>query len=457
MDNHEKQNHVSFCPRCQARIVANSRYCKNCEFDLESLTQVNDAKELGLELNNKMIVKEEKDGQMSYSQPTTKAISINKKINDIILFVVGILAICMCFIPIFSDSNFYTYALQMKESGYKFEILNFFGIDANTRFYDVISQMVEYAKFDGKHINSSMVMFIYEYIVAAVVTVIIFFGIWLLAISIFNFFSENKKKYDKRIIGIILALTLIMVFGLNCTGIGTIVLTIACFGSLMYFYVSSILTKEKKFFMHHLIHKSICAILLLVLLTISSFGLCNLNVNLGTNLYNFLEYPTSGEIAEPSIFYCKGLFYEFMQFVQRSSGDDVYTIVAFIINVFSFVSHSLYIVFTVVAIALLFKSLSKQNVKFPVVAITAATVAFYAFAIFAMTFNQIVNEAMYQKYVLAVGEGNLPGFNILQVDQAREFNKVFRFRGGMIASMILMLPCCIYSFVARNICLENDD
>ena len=117
----------------------------------------------------------------------------------------------------------------------------------------------------------------------------------------------------------------------------------------------------------------------------------------------------------------------------------------------TFVSHIVYVFFIVFAIVDLLKSLSKQNVKFPVHSIIIATVGFYAFAIFTILFNQIVNEAMYQKFIEAIGQDVYSQFDQATIEQTKLYNKVFALKPGMTTSMILSLPVCLYSIIARNL------
>ena len=116
---------------------------------------------------------------------------------------------------------------------------------------------------------------------------------------------------------------------------------------------------------------------------------------------------------------------------------------------------SAFVFFIVFAIVDLLKSLSKQNVKFPIHFIIVATIGFYAFASFAIVFNQVVNEAMYQKFVEAMGSESFGSFDKSQIETYRNLNSIFTFKAGMIISMILNLPACIYAVIARRICLKR--
>ena len=59
----------------------------------------------------------------------------------------------------------------------------------------------------------------------------------------------------------------------------------------------------------------------------------------------------------------------------------------------------------------LIRGLSKQNVKFPSHFIVISTIMFYTFAAFTILFNQIVNDAMYQKFIASVGQNVIETFD----------------------------------------------
>ena len=125
-------------------------------------------------------------------------------------------------------------------------------------------------------------------------------------------FSRKKSPLDRRLIGLNLSLTMILIFALNVSGFGPILLAVVSCFSLIFFYVSGVLSKEKRFLLRQLLHKSVCMIVLFALLVLSCRGLVNLNVDLGVNLFTFAQYPTSGELLTSNVFSCKGFFYEYI-------------------------------------------------------------------------------------------------------------------------------------------------
>ena len=70
--------------------------------------------------------------------------------------------------------------------------------------------------------------------------------------------------------------------------------------------------------------------------------------------------------------------------------------------------------------------------------------------IFTILFNQIVNDAMHKKFILAVGEDVFSKFDPQTIEETKLYNKVFALRTGMVVSLIATLPVCIYTIIARN-------
>ena len=281
-----------------------------------------------------------------------------QNLQDIAIVVIGVLSMMMIFMPIFSGNNMWSFIKQALESGYKFQVFEFLSFNENDNMLSLIKPLSEYVKIQDKMINPSLFVFLYELIVFVLSLLIVLLGAVLLFIGVKNLVFKHGFKYYKVLISIVMAFSLVLIFVLGCFGIGPIILSIFSFLTLILFYVSDIVSKEKRFVLRHLIHKSICAILLFLLLSFSSFGLVKLNAELGVNLYSFAPYPVSGDISAPIYFSCKGIFYEFMQFIQCSSGDDMFTSISFAFCLLTFIAHFLYITFIVIAICNLIRGLS---------------------------------------------------------------------------------------------------
>lgn len=449
-------NNVQYCPRCNEMIKKGEHICIKCGFDFSTIDQQEEKAVLnfGLEEENEIVITPT-DKKGLYRQIETKPIKICKIIYTAFLYVVSIVSLMMLFMPMFTEHNFFNSALFMKKQGYDISLFDFWKLDSSTSFSDLINSLDLYVQSKNVEFNTSMIMFYYELFVLIIVSIMILSGLALLLIAIRQTITGKKSQHDRRLIGLNLALSMILIFALNVSGVGPIVVAVLSTLSLIFFYISGVLSKEKRFFLKQLIHKSICIVVLFALLVLSCVGLVNLNVDLGVNLFTFAEYPKDGALLLTHEFDCRGFFYEYMQFVQSTSGDDVFTSVTFSFNVLTLISHIIYVFFIVFAIVDILKSLSKQSIRFPVHSIVIATVGFYAFATFALIFNQVVNEAMYQKFVENMGNGSFGSFDQSQIETYRKLNSIFTIKFGMMISMILNLPACIYAVIARRICLRR--
>mgnify|MGYP003302812268 CR=1 FL=1 len=86
--------------------------------------------------------------------------------------------------------------------------------------------------------------------------------------------------------------------------------------------------------------------------------------------------------------------------------------------------------------------------------IIISTVTFYIFSIVLIMFNQLVNDAAFYSYLQEIGSvsDTLTGDEIAILKDA---NRVFMISPRLIIAMVLYLPTCIYSIIARNQCLKN--
>ena len=455
MQQDEQKSTFCVCPRCHQKTYKDEQFCRNCGFDISSKEEKTVKTSLSFGLKDEIDVINDQTTELSFTQKQTKMMKFFQKLQDIAIVVIGVLSMMMIFMPIFSGNNMWSFIKQALESGYKFQVFEFLSFNENDNMLSLIKPLSEYVKIQDKMINPSLFVFLYELIVFVLSLLIVLLGAVLLFIGVKNLVFKHGFKYYKILISIVMAFSLVLIFVLGCFGIGPIILSIFSFLTLILFYVSDIVSKEKRFVLRHLIHKSICAILLFLLLSFSSFGLVKLNAELGVNLYSFAPYPVSGDISAPIYFSCKGIFYEFMQFIQCSSGDDMFTSISFAFCLLTFIAHFLYITFIVIAICNLIRGLSKQNLRFPVVFVVASTVAFYAFATFSIIFNQFINDAMYQKFVGAIGAEIVEQYTNAQMESSRLYNRIFIFKKGMIISLILNLPVCIYSIIASSICYKK--
>lgn len=450
--NKDNINVFSLCPRCNQGMIANTRYCKNCGFDFQSIDNNEDKKlNFGMEVPSSGEVIKEKN-KTTYSQKITKPIERFNKINNVLFLLIGILSILMLILPLFSNGNFWSYyeRISLGEGHYNFNIDESLKISSITNVISLISPLLKYPQNFDQIIGYSDIMFFYELIVVMLVFAILISGIVLIVVGIKSIFFNYNSRHHRMIIGTILSLSSILVFALNCFGVGPIILSVVCFLTLIYFYISGVLTKEKKFMLKHLIHKSISLSLLLMLLFLTSFELINLNVDIGASLFNSYireEIPTHIES-------CRGLFVEFMQFVQCTGGDDIFVDVTFKLNVACFVLHFAYMIMLVLSYVGLLMSFSKQSMKYPIVKTIVSSVLFYGFALVLIIFNELVNDAVFQQY-LSYNNASLEILSDIEISSLKETYRIFVLKPGMIISMIANLPILVYIAIARNFCLNK--
>lgn len=453
-DNFFKNNKYVICPHCNQKLKKGSTFCSTCGFVLEESTKIEKKEELHFgraELSTATSSIEIPDSE--YAQQITKTTKVLKNIYTIFFFVIGIFSLLMIGLPLFAkNSNVWSYATHMIES-YKVSIPEYFKIDGFSNFFSILNAIFKYLEEPSKVVNLSYIMFLYDILVAVITLAIAILGLLIILFSIVSLLDNKSNALLKKLVGAVLALSLIMIFLLNCYGIAPIMVAVSSIATLIILYIGGILSDEKPLLVRHLVNKSVCLIVLLVLIAFSSFGLVNVDLTLGGNLYQFLPVSTNTTLT-PNLESCRGLFLEILQFIQCSSGDDIFTKYTSTLNIISCIFHVIYLVFGIFAFVDILKSLSKISIKFPVSMIIISTVTFYIFSIVLIMFNQLVNDAAFYSYLQEIGSvsDTLTGDEIAILKDA---NRVFMISPRLIIAMVLYLPTCIYSIIARNQCLKN--
>lgn len=442
------------CPRCQHKSLYNSKYCNNCGFDLNSIDNNEDKGILnfGMEVPSNGENIKEKDSNF-YSQKTTKEMKCFNKIGNIMFFIIGIIAILMMILPLFSNGNFWTYyeRISLGEKKYGFIINDNLKISYMSNAITLLTNIISYFSFFDKTIGYSDIMFLYEATVLFLVFSILVLGIILIIIGIKSLFFKYNSRHYRIIIGSILSLSTILIFAFNCFGIGPILLAIISASTLIYYYISGIFTKEKKFILKHLIHKSISFILLFSLLILTSFNLINVNVSIGASLFNStLDYSDPIYIKS-----CRGLFVEFMQFVQCTGGDEIFSEITFKLNIVCFVLYLAYIIVLSLSVVGLLMSLFKQNMRFPIAKIIISSCLFYAFIFSLVIFNELVNEAAFQQFMSNDSTYIQRLLTEQEISKLKEKYSVFILKPGTIYCIVANLPILVYIVIARNVCLKK--
>ena len=443
IDDNNKNTNIINCPRCEEKLLINTKVCSKCGFALDSESEVLDNIRFGMNSATTTIVIDEDIKKIS--QNNTKQMKVVQKINTVLFFLVGIVSILLLFLPIYAANNNIWERLERFERGYGYpHVSTNLSVNGFSNVISIISGIIKCISNHEVYDAISVVMIIYELSTVVMVLVVASLGVWLLILAIKDFFYNKHfiSKY-RKLLGVNLTLLLLLMFAFGCYGAYVIVCITVFVAAFILLYISGVLSKEKQFLPRNLTHKSICFALLVVLLIFSSVGLVNLNVTVGSDLFNSIPLK-DGAISTPNIFACHGLFLELAQFIQRASGDNYYTTTAFLANLTCLIFHVAYLAFISMAIVSLLKSLSNQSVRFPLGYIIVSTISFYAFSFGAIIFNQLVNEAAHYNYA-----SSLPAGLIFTTD------KVFTLSVRMIISMSLNLPVCIYCGIAKGICLKR--
>lgn len=443
-----KQNvsNIKLCPHCQEKKLIKDKICPNCGFDESNNQSSINNMHFGFVDQTVVIVKDE---MTSITQKNTKSISIVKKINSVLVFLVAIVSILMLIMPIFSSNNISTRLDMIKEFyGYP-TISEYLKVNSSTNFISLIGGIANCLAESQLYNAVGVIFLIYELTMLAFILFIVISGIIILFMALRELFFNKPFYKCKTLLGVNLTFLLLLIFAFGCYGAYVIVCACVSFLTFIIIYINGLLAKEKAFLPKNLIHKTICGAGILALLCLSSIGLNTLNVDVGADLFKQQATQSGNAVLSPNYFLCNGLFLELVQFIQRASGDDFFTTTAFVFNLGSFVSHALYLAFASMAFVSLLKSLSNQNVRFPIKYIVVSTVSFYCFATFSFLFNSVVNEAAYQYY------HHFIGFQSTESLENKNVYIVLYTNIGMWLSVILNLPLCIYCAIAKRICLKR--
>lgn len=450
-----KRSRFKECPRCKELLRKSAKFCVHCGIVFENQKKIFSIQ--GLRFGKKhesAPIKVVDDTSITYSQNLSKTNYLLVKLCNVFFFIVGLFSSCMLFLPLFSNKNIGTYISEVASS-YKFTINEYLLIDSSTNFFALFKGLIEFLKEGIKVFNPNMILVIYEMAVCFGIIILALCGLTLMTLSVISFIKGKQNHLCKKFAGIILATNLVLLCFLNCYGVGPDSLSTIGIACLIFLYVCSIISKEKQFLPRQFIHKSISFVLLVFLLVLSSLGLFKLNVTLGSNVYLFESLANSSSNVDFTIVPCRGMFLEYIQFVHSSSGDELFKTLAFDISLLSFIFHIIYVLFAIFACVSVLKSLSVQSIRFPYKKVIVSTVAFYVFAILMYLFLQLVNEVAYESFVSAMGQNALAQLSKEEIEKIKEANEVFSLRPTMIISLCLYLPTCIYTVIAKNICLRK--
>ena len=439
---------ISECPRCHQKMIVNDRYCKHCGFDIQA-TNEKETLLFGKEEPITAIMGADSISP-SFNRESRQKIDLFKKIRGYLMALLGLLNMFLLFVPILSKRNVFHYLDQVHDT-YNVDIFESLRLSKNATFFSIVRGISEYLKNPNKGFNTSMMLFVYDLAILVSLIGLIILGVGLLVVGFRSvIYGKELKKY-LDVVGLNLIISMILIFALNCYGIGPLLIAILTLLSLIFFYISTLITKEKRFLFRNLIYKVISMSILLIILFISTYGMVKVNTRTGAILFNFDEMSPAN-IEEPTYFYCHGLILELMQFLQSSNGDEVFTSYTEVANTICFLAHFFYLILAILAFNSLVKSLSKQSIRFPIANIISSTLFFYVFLVSLLFFDKIVNDYAYASYLED---------NNLYIQDAAEMNKlyaktsIFINRFWLFSAIVLSLPSCVFSVFARKACLKK--
>lgn len=450
-----KSENVFICPRCKQVLPSSASTCINCGYDLNAKVEETELL-FGLDTPTTAITAEE-SSSIAYMQDPTESIQKFKTIQYISIFVISILSVLFFLLPLFSKTNIWDYVQNAKDQ-YQFQVNDCLAFSNKTMLYGLVRNLVTYLKsnklLDG--VNTGLIY--YQFGVSVCVLGIITSGVILLVQSIKALFLHKQIVRFRGVLGAILVFAMMLVFGFGCYGVGPLLLSILVFLTFLYFYISDIISKEKKLVVKHLIIKGISFILLLVLLSLSSIGYVRINVVTGANLYGLdaVVMPDENGNVLKEIVGLKGFMLEFVQTAQADGGDESFRTLAHTFLRIGGSLHVVYLTLLITAIVSILRSMSNQSVKFPVYMTSYAIIAFVGFIVFLVLFNNIVNEAMLQKYIDAIGNYEYEIKTAAEKENLKQQYKVFTISNGLNASIIMSIPTIVLSIISRNILLNRN-
>lgn len=453
--SHNRKSKFIQCPRCNEKQKKSLKYCSLCGYEFSKQHKFFSIEKLHFGKKEKTLTtKVEDNTSVEYRQKITKEIAGFKRINNVVFLILGILSMLMIVMPLFTNRNIGNYINEVADV-YKFSIYDGIKINESTSFVNLITGIKSYLLLSNKIFNPTFILYVYEVLVSIGIIVLFVCGLILSILAIIGFIKGKQGKNSKKIIGVILSVSSILICGLNCYGLGPIIVTLFGISVLIYLYIGGIISKEKAFIPRHLFHKSLSCILLITLLFLSALGLSEVNISIGSKIYLFQSLSNNGSAITPTIIPCRGVLLEYMQFVHSSSGDDNFKSIVFNISLITFALHAVYLCFTVFAAVSLLKSFSRPSIRFPFKKIVVATIAFYAFCIMFLIFGEIINQVSLDTYIQSIGRYAYEQLSNEAKLGIEKSSRIFKLTSGMSLSMILYLPTCIYTIIARNNCLRK--
>lgn len=449
MDENKESSFLRRCPRCNNFLPLDSKECKNCGYSFEDNNKDSETLSFGMTTETSVEIFK----NIEYTQAETTKLKKAQISENILAFIVGICSLLLLFLPLFAKDNFFSQCKELTNY-YNFHIEDFLLYDKIPNLFNLIKSDL---LFLGRGISFDASFFVgwYQMFITIAVVGMAVLGIILLIVAIRNLFFHEKIKKHKKIIKTIFIINTILIYAFAFNGVGSIILEIISSLSLLSFYFTDIFSKEKRFIKRHLIYKSICFVLLAFILVLTSYGLVNLNVVNGSNLYNTGEASTTILVNTPNVYHCKGLVLGFVELIHASIDDASFRFMATSFAMLNLFYQLGYITLLSFAIGNILCSFSRQSTRFPLTNIIVATIVFYVFAVMVAIYNHVINGIYLDLYVEKIGRYTYEVLSGSEKQSLIDANKIFTYRGGFYTALIAFLPISIFATYAKNRCYRT--
>lgn len=218
MEEKNNNNKSIVCPRCKQKLISTNQVCINCGYDLSKENKIEEEK-LSFGLETPTTVIKINNNEKAISQVETKQIYVTKVIKTILVLLTSLLGICFLIVPLFSENNVYTYTEAITK------YYDFSGINDNliindtTCYVSLVKNLSAYYLNFNYIMDASFIFSIYEILIILLVAIIVVTSSILFVKALINL-SINKNYYYKGSVGLILSVSLILIFALDCGGVG---------------------------------------------------------------------------------------------------------------------------------------------------------------------------------------------------------------------------------------------
>lgn len=422
------------CPKCHREISENQLVCPFCK---EGLFPLTDEGYLSGASNHLIKI----NGQ--YMQYETSLMHKTKIASLIILFAYSLLIILSMFLPLL------TYIGGLNPDFVNiFSYINFGSVNVLT----LIRNLTDKLNFDtlqgNTYLINSHILKAYNILTLCLLTCIVVLACLILFFVIRDFIKKSYSGKYKFFIGLISVFSLILLLGFSFDGVGNLLILSSSVMVLIWYFVSGIISHEKKL-------KSKTngiKVSLILLFGFILLSVCMESMYIKDGSQDLI--PTSFVATE--IVSGKPYTQIILQFIAINSFDGNVAMTLNIILGATFMVSLVMLCIASVAFISLLKSLSNQNVRLPLKRIWICVALMIVFISLNYLFCSLANDAYYAK---ALSEA-LKNGEILSSEESKalqEAESYFQIPLLCLIGCILSVPFAIYATIARKLMLKVKD